>query len=54
MARQDCTTSGGDLVNTDDDNQHNFLLDFMDITGLKELTQVTMNYLTYSWQMTPK
>ena len=35
-AQQGCTASGGDLVKVDDDNQKQFLIHFMEVTGLKK------------------
>ena len=35
-AQRECTTSRGDLVKVDDDNQKRFLIHFMEVTGLKK------------------
>ena len=35
-AQQGCTASGGDLVKVHNDNQKRFLIDFMEVIGLKK------------------
>ena len=36
-AQQVCTASGGDLVKVHNDNQKRFLIDFMEVIGLKKM-----------------
>ena len=36
-ARKECTASGGDLVKVHNDNQKRFLIDFMEVIGLKKM-----------------
>ena len=47
-AQRECTTSRGDLVKVDDDNQKRFLIHFMEVTGLKKMK---IDVSTESWTL---
>ena len=45
MAQQKCIESEGFLAQIDGDNEQQFMVNYMHITGLRKLTNVSTNYV---------